>query len=81
MLGLWHKLDFWLMNKPKLCILCCMVWFYEFRSNNEEHEWLHAKKRHMWGVQMGSEDQNTITWSCQKSFDKQEYVHKASIAS
>jgi hypothetical protein len=32
-------------------------------------------------VQMGSEDQTTITWSCQRSFDKQEYVHKASIAS
>jgi hypothetical protein len=33
------------------------------------------------GVQMGSEDQNTITWSHQRSFDKQEYVHIASIAS
>jgi len=32
-------------------------------------------------VQMGSEDENTITWSCQRSFDKQKYVHKASIAS
>jgi hypothetical protein len=32
-------------------------------------------------VRMRSEDQNTITWSCQRIFDKQKYVHKASIAS
>jgi cytochrome P450 len=32
-------------------------------------------------VPMGSEDQNTITWSCQRNFDKQKYVHKASSAS
>jgi hypothetical protein len=58
-----------------------MVWFYEFRFNNGKTWMIACQEKAYVVVQMGNEDQNTISWSCQKSFDKQEYAHKASIAS